>query len=573
MIWALLLILFVPSFADAATYYADPAGGGAASCVDTGANVCTLARAEAVATHGDTVQAACGTYDMGATSLTVNVNIAIAPVTAGCGIITGTNASAIVILTVANNANVLTFGAFDVRNTGGGTSSTLLVSNAAYDQTVVLSGTRITVGGTNRFIADQYTRGTLKLEGITVSGTVGAQAGFYSVVTPSAAKKLSITDSTFDVAVSASTTPVILVERAAASSTSEWVYIEGNTITAIAPTGLGNNIQVIPIRLNRITYGDNLSSVSTPPIIENNTITLTALAVTATDSMGIVVSSTDATAVAHGAQILNNTVTCNTPAARCISVGTDPITLFYANDVLIAGNTVTSSFYNGVATTHGVHCGRVTNCTIRQNRVNGFAAAILSSMSTTSYIYGNLVVGSYYAPLFAKGNTSAFFSHNTVIMNDALYGAKFGNYGCLGAAAQGATNNAATTFQNNLCYVASGTGWKHVVVDASQVATFDANDYYSVPTLTTPWRYQGSATAAIATWNANATVGTDLTVDPLFVGATDYRLRASSSLIYAGANGLPCLDHRGRACYLLNPNIGAYQSSSGDPAATRAVRN
>jgi len=58
------LILFICSQGFAATYYAAASGGGgAASCVDSGANVCTLARAVVVASTGtNTIQCAAGTY-------------------------------------------------------------------------------------------------------------------------------------------------------------------------------------------------------------------------------------------------------------------------------------------------------------------------------------------------------------------------------------------------------------------------------------------------------------------------------------------------------------------------------
>lgn len=564
----LVILLLLPSLASATTYYADPAGGGAASCVDSGANVCTIARAITVAATGDTIQAACGTYSQAGTTVTVNKNLTIAPITALCATITGTNATSIVTLTASNDANTLTFGAFDVQNTGGATSSTMLISNVAYDAVVVLSGTSVSVGGTNRFIADQYTRGTVKLIGVTLSGVIGAQAGFYSVVTPSAAKKISITGSTFTFTTTAGTTPGILIERAAGTAVSEWVYIANNTMSVTTDPGLGNNIQTIPIRLNRITNGTDLNGVTTPAIVENNTITLTATAVTATDNLGIVISSTDATAIADGGIIRGNTVTCNAPAARCLSVGTDGVTTFNAANVTISGNTVIGPYYNGSATPHGISCGKVVNCYVWGNTVRGFAAGILSSISTTSVITGNLIVGASYAPLFAKGNTSSTIANNTVIMDDAIYGAKFGGYGCLGVAVQGATNNAATSFTNNICYVKSGTGWKYTVVDTSQVANFDGNAYFSDVALTTPWSYQGTTQTTIGGWNGIATVATDLNVDPIFLSNYDFRLRPTSTLNGAGTWwGPTCKDVRGRRCF-LPVDIGAYQRSSGDEVGT-----
>ena len=139
-------------------------------------------------------------------------------------------------------------------------------------------------------------------------------------------------------------------------------------------------------------------------------------------------------------------------------------------------------------------------------------------------------------------------------------------------AAQGATNNAAATFANNICAVRSGNDWKYAVVDASQVATFDRSNYHSVPTLTSPWSYQGTTYATVGLWNAAATVGDETNNNPLFVAESDYRLRAYSTLRRAGKwTTIGCKDFRGRPCY--QPiDVGAYQTSSGDPAGTRLTR-
>lgn len=64
-----VLLISAPAFAT--TYYASTGGGGAASCVDNGANVCTLARAVVVASTGtNTIQCAAGSYSI-STELTL----------------------------------------------------------------------------------------------------------------------------------------------------------------------------------------------------------------------------------------------------------------------------------------------------------------------------------------------------------------------------------------------------------------------------------------------------------------------------------------------------------------------
>jgi hypothetical protein len=113
---------------------------------------------------------------------------------------------------------------------------------------------------------------------------------------------------------------------------------------------------------------------------------------------------------------------------------------------------------------------------------------------------------------------------------------------------------------------------------ASQAASFDANDYYSRVSLTNPWSYQGASDPDVATWNARATVGTDVSFDPLFsndavsmTSIADLRLQKTSTARRAGVNwGGKCIDYRGRPCWLV-PDLGAYQHSSGDIPASRTA--
>ena len=570
----LAVMLLTAGHGLAATYFMDPAGSGAASCVDNAANVCTPARAITVASTGDTIIAACGTYDLAAATLAVNKNVVMEPVTEGCAILTSAHATSTVDLTASNDANTLIFGSFDVRNTGGA-GQILRVLSAAYDATVELSRTRILSGAVNRHIQDAWVRGTLKLTNIRLSGTIGTQAGFYSATTPTSAKKIQISGGLYVLTASASNTPAIWIDRAAGVSVSEWVQVNGAVVDVTVPSSLGTSALGIGIRLHRITTGTNLLGVSQDPVIEHNIVTLSTPGATGVDALGIVASSTDATAVADRTIIRDNTVTCYGPATRCISIGTDGSTAFNAANAQIYRNTVSSSYYDGTSTPHGISIGRVTGGVAWGNTVIGFAVGIITAINQGAVVSGNVVAGAYYAPLFSKGSGSTtvpIFTNNTVIMDDALFGAKFGNYGCLAAASQGATNNAGVSFRNNICYVRGGAGWKYVVVDASQVASFDTNDYYSVPTLSTPWSYQGSTYASLGLWNAAATVGTEISVNPYFFADNNYRLSGTSTLRNAGTwASIGCKDFRGRPCF-VPPDIGAYQSSSGDPAGARVLR-
>ena len=225
MIWRIGLLiaaLAMPALVEAATYYASPSGGGAASCVDNAANVCTLPRAITVSSAGDTIIPACGTYDLGSSALALNKNVTLEPVTVGCAIVTTTNSTSTVSITASNDANVLTLGSLDLRNTGGSGQIVQIVS-VAYDATVQLVRTIIPAGAVNRHIQDAWVRGTVKFTNITLGGTIGTQAGIYSVTTPTSAKKVEVSGGAYVLTASASNTPAIWIERAASVSVSEWL--------------------------------------------------------------------------------------------------------------------------------------------------------------------------------------------------------------------------------------------------------------------------------------------------------------------------------------------------------------
>lgn len=108
---------------------------------------------------------------------------------------------------------------------------------------------------------------------------------------------------------------------------------------------------------------------------------------------------------------------------------------------------------------------------------------------------------------------------------------------------------------------------------------FDNISFYSLPNLNRRIGRLGVAQTAYAynsgsdfTSFTTAVSGTNLTIntDPLVT--SDYKLQPTSPLKRTGTQHPYCRDARGRPCW-SPPDIGAYQSTSGDPAATRAVRN
>lgn len=108
---------------------------------------------------------------------------------------------------------------------------------------------------------------------------------------------------------------------------------------------------------------------------------------------------------------------------------------------------------------------------------------------------------------------------------------------------------------------------------------FDNISFYSLPNLNRRIGRLGVGQTAYVynsgsdfTSFATAVSGTNLTIntDPLVTST--YRLLPSSPLKRTGTQHAYCADARGRVCPPSAPNSGAYQSTSGDPAATRTAR-
>lgn len=581
---SLAIAAFLALFAQASsavptTYYASPTGSGT-TC--SAGSPCTITQCPTTAATGDICALLPGTYDLGSSGNNFSTkNITITSSTGVCGdvTITSSNSTRTVALSVVNNATPLILSYVTVANTAG--SYAIAINDAAFDAEVDVIGTCSTAG-TSRAINDSYGRGTVKLTNNSVTGNIPGGGAVVSSPTLTAAKKISVTGNTINVTSTSNTqTPVLQVARNTGSLFGEWAYIANNTITAVVPPAVGTNEALIGIRLTRITNGVDLSGNTTPPIIEGNTVSVTATGATIADTMAVLVESQDSTAVADNAIVRNNVLTCNSGVTRCVSVGNDSTTQNYATSVNIYGNTIAGLYYNGVATPHGVSCGHSTNCRVYRNWFQGHGAAILTSEGTNHEVFGNIVRGAAYACFLAKGNTSATFFGNSCVMDDSILGAHYGPYGCIEVASQspGPVNNAATTFQNNICRVANGTGWKFVKSDTSQTATFINNDYYSDVALAgTQFTYGASNYAALANWQG-AQESTALGLDPAWMGGsspslyTGFELGPSSGLIRKGqglANGYG--DYRACRYWSHAPSIGALEACGGAPAAPKTAK-
>lgn len=108
------LFLLICSQGFAATYYASPSGGGAASCVDSGANVCTLQRAITVAATGThTIELANGTYvcstSCSFSSTNTGANLTFQPANGATATIGSTGSTEVILVNGSMVSGTLTF--------------------------------------------------------------------------------------------------------------------------------------------------------------------------------------------------------------------------------------------------------------------------------------------------------------------------------------------------------------------------------------------------------------------------------------------------------------------------------
>lgn len=521
---AVFLLSGLAQHAEAATtYYASPTGSTTASCIDSSANVCSIARAEAVAISGDLVEAACGTYALGATALTVNVNITMYSVTDKCATITGNNATAPVILTVANNANDLIFRGFRVIPDGGIASaasrSISLFTITGYTATVTVDSV-YAESAANSAIGNNMLTGNAIIRNISTGGTTGAQGFIYGVnQATNGVQKVWIDGCSGSITTSVANTAAVQLLRSTSASFPMYIKVNNCNLNITVPTSIGATAAGRGIVLTNIAPAPDFSNATTSPLIENNVISIDASGGTSADSLGIAVGATNASYPAPFTIVRNNTVTCYSPACFGIAIGEGNIPS-YVDYAQVYGNKVYGTYYNGSATPHGIRLGQVMGGHVYQNYVQGFAVGIIMSENSMGMVSGNIVNGAFYAGLYAKGTGATgtpTFSNNTVIIDDSFVGAKVGSYGCLSSAINDASfNTVNVNFNNNLCYIKSGatTTWKYVQFDSNQVGTFTNNQFYSEPTLAIPFTYNGSNYATLALWNALANVGIDYEARP-----------------------------------------------------------
>lgn len=137
----IFFFLFFSAKAFAATYYASPTGGGAASCVDNSANVCTLQRAITVAATGThTIELANGSYTCSTscnfTNTNTGANLTFQPASGATATVTSSGATY-----VFDIQNTMVSGSLTFNNVGISDSSTdYLIANRSPEVNVTVTG-------------------------------------------------------------------------------------------------------------------------------------------------------------------------------------------------------------------------------------------------------------------------------------------------------------------------------------------------------------------------------------------------------------------------------------------------
>lgn len=467
----------------------------------------TFAAAQTAASNGDTIWVNDGTYDLGSSRFVITKNIRFLPMNRFKVTISSTHATDVLDILPANNANIIEIGAFIVAPRGA-CPRAILCQNVAFDVTVKLNGVW-TFAGTNAAVTCSLERGTFIVQGLVGTGGYGNSSYIEYAANSgqTAPMQQIITDCNIDVVNmqgTPSTASILAPMRQAGATPSEvTVIVRRNRIKQTIQATQGTSIGAITIRVQNARGS----------IVTDNDVTVIVPNGTGVDSTAISLYSITSTAPCGDGYVANNKVRVYSPAARCIQIG-DGAVQSYVDNCEVVRNEVWGQ-WNASATPHGITLGRVTGGWIHGNIVHDTYAGILASINQGGVIAGNLLIGCYGPALFSKGcgaTTAVYFLNNTVIGKNTV-GIKTGTYGMIGVAVQSAVNNANTIFAGNMLYNIDMYD-KYVQSDASQVATFEANNYYSEVAMgPAPWAYSGTSYGSLRAWLEVGT--TDLNFDPM----------------------------------------------------------
>lgn len=271
----------------------------------------------------------------------------------------------------------------------------------------------------------------------------------------------------------------------------------------------------------------------------------------------VTISATAGTTSVTDALVEENTMTCDNQVSYCRAFGIAGTALGQAARNTFRRNLIANaSIRTQINGDHNVIVANVFKDQrpdiIYSDRTESIETQAGAAVSQDNLIANNTFLNNLYAPCIslrggAEGTVSGNQYLNNLLINcgGSTYTAGYENVALSVQSGAGVGNN---VFRGNLIY------------DSGQSNTV----YYKGTGKTTVSGFQSACSGDVCSGN--------LSPDPLTMSEADVRLKTTSPGYRAGVE-TACLDYRGRACHPDRPNIGAYQPTSGDPAATRAARN
>lgn len=551
---AVFLLSGLAQHAEAATRYAAPGGGAAAGCTNSGADVCSVARAVTVATNGETIELSAGTYPG-----------------------TELGASGYVIVSNENlSFDCVTNGACIFQPSGAG-------SGIRYN--IPIAGTPITIDGVvverqSGVATDQcfWFSDATGIYDVTVSDTVCRDTDFYDIRVVANEINLTATNNTF-------TSSAAYSPRSYLFTNNTWdagsIVIQGGTTTILSYNDTATPIiNIVSASTAPSVLINNFSATWTPDpaistghldgiavknvnnaVISNNTLTVNA-GVGTVDSRMILCYSSTAGLTSDNCVIRGNTLTNKTVSGQMASIGTDANSV--GNNLSLNGLIEDNRIYctQDATDIHGAGIFWNNGGVVRRNYVENCGIGVIGKdQNVGGLFYANIINDQWQQGLYSKGSNGVRFINNSVFTGNGV-----GLPVVIGADSSTSSTNAVLV--NNLLFGNSNATQTLLTTASSQtIAQAAANDWYGFGT--TSWTYLGTVYGSLSEWNTVSPSGTDLAVNPVFNNyPNDLRLYSTSPLRQAGIRVGDYTDYRGRY-FNYKPSIGAFEVGSGDFSTVR----
>lgn len=567
---AAILFIFIPLACSAAgPWYAAPGGGAAASCVDATTNVCTVDRARVVASDGETIILAPGTYSASELGASGYLLISSENLTLQCS---GERFSCIFQPSAAGaisgiRLNSPTTTAFtwdgikiDTSEAVGGVDQCFYLSDGAATYSYTIKNTYCT---DTKFY-------DIRQEANEANGTITdneyyttteiAPYSFYNMVATATTGTISILRNIVNMSkVNVGGKAIVNISPTAGGPT---VDIENNVFNSFVDpeaTGSGNHNGI---------YIQNISNA----VIKNNSV-LVRGNYGARASIGISCGSTAAVS-SDNCLIQENTVYNGTTSGQALQIGSDLTSSGngFATNGKIIKNKVFCETDN--TDTHGSLYGWSPGGEIRGNYFKNCGYGAISKEQTTgAIISSNIVDGCWLIGLYSKGSASAKMVGNGINVTNSNCSPIY-----LGVNSASGTNSTnAYIYNNNID--ANGASPTNLLFSAASQTIAEASNNNWTGFSSIQFTYLGVAYTSLTTWNAVGVVGTDMSTPPLYSERSAqtlwdrFKIQPTSSLYHAGiANSYQKVDFNGRPFYMWGPTIGPYEFTSGFKAKERTPR-